>query len=216
MAERELVLNFKAMMMFEKLTGESYFQINDQNYIYILYTMYISNNPHIYMTMDNFVKVVLNNKKIFKRYVSEWSEKIFFLNQFYNAPKNEEDSKSDGDNKPLTITDIAFYLITKCGIDPHYVMYEMELWEIEPFIKWTEENHKDEWERERLWTYFNIMPHIDSKKCKSPDKLFPFPWEKENIKKKTEQELKNNEYAIKNMIGKSIFGDDDIEDGSTK
>ena len=95
-------------------------------------------------------------------------------------------------------------------------MYEMELWEIEPFFKWTEESQKDKWERERLWTYLNIMPHIDSKKCKSPDKLFPFPWEKEEHKKKAEQELKNNEYAIKNMIGKSIFGDDNKEDGSTK
>ena len=45
MAERELVLNIKAMIMFEKLTGESYFQINDQNYIYLLYTMYICSNP---------------------------------------------------------------------------------------------------------------------------------------------------------------------------
>ena len=98
MAERELVLNIKAMIMFEKLTGESYFQINDQNYIYLLYTMYICSNPDIYMTMDNFAKLVLNNKKIYKRYVGEWSEKMFFLKQFYNAPKNEEYSKSDGDN----------------------------------------------------------------------------------------------------------------------
>ena len=53
-----------------------------------------------------------------------------------------------------------------------------------------------------------VLPHIDSKKCKSPEALVPFEWEKEARKKKAEQELKNNEYAIKNMIGKSIFGDD--------
>ena len=48
MAERELVLNIKAMIMFEKLTGESYFQINDQNYIYLIYTIYTLNDITVF------------------------------------------------------------------------------------------------------------------------------------------------------------------------
>ena len=32
---------------------------------------------------------------------------------------------------------------------------------------------------ERIWTYFNIMPHIDSKKLKSTKDMIKFKWEED-------------------------------------
>lgn len=209
MEKRELAFNFKALMMFEKLSGESYFNINEVNYVFLLYAMYMVKHPYLNMTLIDFANIFGSNKKVTKQLLTEFEEYMVYIRQFTSNNKTDvvDEEGEDAKNAHTTITDIVMYLITACGIDPHYVMYEMELWEIEPYMKFAEMNKKESLEMDRLWTYLNISPHIDTKKCKSPDKLLPFPWEKEEHKKKAEQELKNNEYAIKNMIGKSIFGE---------
>ena len=44
-----------------------------------------------------------------------------------------------------------------------------------------DQKKKEQMESSRLWTYLTILPHIESKKIKSPVDLFPFPWEIEEI-----------------------------------
>ena len=209
MAERELAFNFKALMMFEKLSGESYFNINEVNYVFLLYAMYMVKHPYLNMTLMDFANIFGSNKKVTKQLLKEFEEYMVYIRQFTSSNKTEVvDSKDkDVEKANTTITDIVMYLITTCGIDPHYVMYEMELWEIEPYMKFAEMNKKESLEMDRLWTYLNILPHIDTKKCNSPDKLLPFPWEIQEKKEKQIKELENNKFAIKNMIGKSIFGE---------
>lgn len=209
MDKRELAFNFKAIMMFEKLSGVSYFDLTDENYVFLIYAMYMVKHPYTYMQFWDFIKIFGNNKKVTKQMITEFGEYMEYLKQYSDTtPKTEENNEGETEEKPKqTITDIVAYLITSCGIDPHYVMYEMELWEIEPYMKCAERKKKEELESERLWTYLNISPHIDTKKCKSPEKLIPFPWEKEEQKIKQNQELENNRFAITNMIGKNIFGE---------
>lgn len=209
MDKRELAFNFKAIMMFEKLSGVSYFELTDENYVFLIYAMYMVKHPYTYMQFWDFIKIFGNNKKVTKQMITEFGEYMEYLKQYSDTtPKTEENDEGETEEKPKqTITDIVAYLITSCGIDPHYVMYEMELWEIEPFLMCAERKKKEELESERLWTYLNISPHIDTKKCKSPEKLIPFPWEKEEQKIKQNQELENNRFAITNMIGKNIFGE---------
>lgn len=209
MDKRELAFNFKAIMMFEKLSGVSYFELTDENYVFLIYAMYMVKHPYTYMQFWDFIKIFGNNKKVTKQMITEFGEYMEYLKQYSDTtPKTEEKDEGETEEKTKqTITDIVAYLITSCGIDPHYVMYEMELWEIEPYMKCAERKKKEELESERLWTYLNISPHIDTKKCKSPEKLIPFPWEKEEQKIKQNQELENNRFAITNMIGKNIFGE---------
>lgn len=209
MDKRELAFNFKAIMMFEKLSGVSYFELTDENYVFLIYAMYMVKHPYTYMQFWDFIKIFGNNKKVTKQMITEFGEYMEYLKQYSDTtPKTEENDEGETEEKPKqTITDIVAYLITSCGIDPHYVMYEMELWELEPYMKCAERKKKEELESERLWTYLNISPHIDTKKCKSPEKLIPFPWEKEEQKIKQNQELENNRFAITNMIGKNIFGE---------
>lgn len=209
MDKRELAFNFKAIMMFEKLSGVSYFDLTDENYVFLIYAMYMVKHPYTYMQFMDFIKIFGNNKKVTKQMITEFGEYMEYLKQYSDTtPKTEEKDEGETEEKTKqTITDIVAYLITSCGIDPHYVMYEMELWEIEPYMKCAERKKKEELESERLWTYLNISPHIDTKKCKSPEKLIPFPWEKEEQKIKQNQELENNRFAITNMIGKNIFGE---------
>lgn len=209
MAERELAFNFKALMMFEKLSGESYFNINEVNYVFLLYSMYMVKHPYLNMTLMDFANIFGSNKKVTKQLLKEFEEYMVYIRQFTSSNKTEvvDGEDKDVEKANTTITDIVMYLITTCGIDPHYVMYEMELWEIEPYMKFAEMNKKESLEMDRLWTYLNISPHIDTKKCNSPDKLLPFPWEVKEKKEKQIKELENNRFAIKNMIGKNIFGE---------
>lgn len=207
MDKRELTFNFKAIMMFEKLSGTSYFNINEENYVFLIYAMYMVKHPYTYMTLMDFAKIFGTNKKVTKQMLSEFEEYMDYMKQYSEHTETVNKDINDDVKAETTITDIVMYLITVCGIDPHYVMYEMELWEIEPYMKYAERNKKEELEMDRFWTYLNVSPHIDTKKCKSPDKLISFPWEVEEKKQKQNQELENNRFAITNMIGRNIFGE---------
>ena len=205
----ELAFNFKAIVMFEKLSGLSYFDINEENYVFLLYTMYMVEHPYLNMTLLDFTKIFGTNKKVTKQILREFEEYMTYIKQFSsNASADNQDNTKNEEGTKQTFTDIVMYLITNCGIDPHYVMYEMELWEIEPYMRYAEKNKKEELEMDRFWTFLNVSPHIDTKKCKTPDKFYPFPWEEKEKKVKQNKELENNRFAIMNMIGRSIFGDD--------
>lgn len=207
MDKRELTFNMKAIMMFEKLSGTSYFNINEENYVFLIYAMYMVKHPYTYMTLIDFANIFGTNKKVTKEMLTEFEEYMDYIKQYSVHTTDASKNVKDEEKAESTITDIVMYLITACGIDPHYVMNEMELWEIESYMKYAEKNRKEELELDRFWTYLNISPHIDTKKCKSPDKLIAFPWEDEEKKQKQNQELENNRFAITNMIGKNIFGE---------
>lgn len=214
MDKRELTFNFKAIMMFEKLSGTSYFNINEENYVFLIYAMYMVKHPYTYMTLMDFAKIFGTNQKVTKQMLSEFEEYMDYMKQYSEHTETVNKDINDDVKAETTITDIVMYLITVCGIDPHYVMYEMELWEIEPYMKYAERNKKEELEMDRFWTYLNVSPHIDTKKCKSPDKLISFPWEVEEKKQKQNQELENNRFAITNMIGRNIFGEPIEQEGN--
>lgn len=212
MDKRELAFNFKAIMMFEKLSGVSYFDLSEDNYVFLIYAMYIVNHPYSYMPLMDFINIFGQNRKVTKQMLTEFTEYMEYMKQYSNNAVTEQ-NEGDGEGKEKqTITNIVSFLIVSCGLDPHYVLYEMELWEIEPYMKCAEKDKKEELERERLWSYLNISPHIDTKKCKSPDKLISFPWEVEEKKIKQNKELENNRFAIMNMIGKNIFGETEEEE----
>ena len=207
MEKKELGFNIKAIMMFEKLSGASFFDINEDNYIFILYTMYLVNHPTSSIPIDSFFNILNANKKLSKKIVSEFESYMKYIEQYREIKKDDEIKENTEVKENPKITDMVMYLIVYCGIDPHYVMYEMDLWEIELYYKAIEGKKKEDMELARFWTYINISPHIDTKKCKSPDKLVPFAWEKEERKNKQIKELENNRFAINNMIGKNIFGE---------
>jgi hypothetical protein len=171
-------------------------------------------HPYTYMPLMDFAKIFGTNKKVTKQMLSEFEEYMDYMKQYSEHTETVNKDINDDVKAETTITDIVMYLITVCGIDPHYVMYEMELWEIEPYMKYAERNKKEELEMDRFWTYLNVSPHIDTKKCKSPDKLISFPWEVEEKKQKQNQELENNRFAITNMIGRNIFGEPIEQEGN--
>ena len=128
------------------------------------------------------------------------------MEQFNQKQEEGKDDKFTME-QTHTMTDFATSLVIDYGMDARYVMYDMDIWELQEYYEAVNTHIKRQMEYDRFWTYIQVMPHIDSKKCKSPDKLVPFDWEKEEKKIKQNKELENNRFAIQNMIGKSIFGE---------
>lgn len=203
-------LNLKSCCLYEQISGKSFFKLgNDvEDVILLMYASLVANNPSLLMSLNTF-KVLIGDKKV-SRWISDTYKTIAECNAQIKGIDTafEEDSQtpneSDNDEHSMTMNDIATSLIMQHKIDAHYVMYEMSLWEIKPFLQCAENCKRADMVEKRMWTYLTIMPHIDAKKCKSPEKLLPFAWEKGVLKKKAENDLKNNMHAIKGMIGKKF------------
>ena len=105
--------------------------------------------------------------------------------------EKEEGKKENEEVEELTMTDIVSTLIVRYGVDAHYVMYEMELWEIQPYINAADIQRKNDLVTQRFWTYLTIAPNINTKKIRGPEDLVPFEWEEkkeDKIRKKLAQD----------------------------
>ena len=175
----KLRLNLKTCCLYEQIFEKNFLKLAEaEDALELMYCCVVANNPSMLMTFDAF-KVFIQDKK-----VSRWIEKEYerigrFNSQIKVKNKETDDEKGEEEEEEeLTITDIASALIVRYGIDPHYVMYEMELWEIQPYLNQADIQRKADLISQRFWTYLTIAPHIDGKKIKSPEDLVPFEWEK--------------------------------------
>ena len=203
-------VNVKSICYFETLVDKSFFEMDENDVIDMLYSIYMVNNPKKRMKKSTFIHII-ERPDILKWMLREYTEISDIWAQFpvKERPSTSTD-KSTGGNK-LRMSDYASTLIVEYGMDPHYVFYEMDMWEISLFFEAIETKMKKDLVDKRFWAYLGMTPHIDTKKCKSPEALIPFEWEKEIKKKNREQDLKNNTFAVKNMLGGNIFGIKDEE-----
>lgn len=209
----KMSLSIKSICLFERLSGKSFFLMDMDDSLTLVYSIFIASNPELKLTQDMFGYMCGNNRKILKWVASQYKEIMEQTAPELMTGKEEEtaedaESKPQEDTKVLTVTDMATSLVIDYGMDAHYVMYEMSLWELKPFFDAADTKVKRHMEEERLWAYIGVAPHIDGKKIKSPEQLLPFQWEKNQRKEKMENEMKKNEYAIKGgLIGRNIFGE---------
>lgn len=207
LSKYKMKMSIKAICMFERLSGCSFFRMSGEEAPYLMYSVFYTSND-IDMRFETFIGI-LENPQIAQWVVAKFADILEVVEQF-RKEGDEPGEKKEDEEDVITMTDLATTLIADYHLDPHYVMSEMELWEIEPFFKACDAVVKKRYEEERLWAYIGVLPHIDGKKVKGPDQLLPFPWEKDMKKKKVEKDLENNMYAIKHTIGMSI---DDILNG---
>lgn len=196
-------MTMRALCMFEHLTGKPYSRItlSEDDMTAILYCTFLTaNNQRIdYKTFKELMAEEKTAKEIGNKYYRE----NMYISQFNCIKANDHGEEKDDDNA-LRMSDVAAALVINCGLSPKYVMDEMELWEIEDYVKCNELKMKNEMVDKRFWTYLTIAPQIDTKKIKSPEKLMTFPWEEKDKKEKAERELKNNMFAARNLIGKEM------------
>lgn len=198
-------MNIKSICYFEKMINGSFYSFSEDKIFQLIYSIFITNNPSKNITFDAFM-FLMQREDIAQYFLKSFTDCTDIIKQLNKVKeKCDESSLKEIELGEKSVTDYATTLIINYGVDANYVMYKMGIWELLPFYEAVDTKVKHDMQMERFWTYIKVCPHIDTKKVKSPEHLIPFEWEKASIKKRKEQDLKNNMFAIKNMIGKSIF-----------
>ena len=178
-------LNLQAIRVAERLLKKPFgeFDLTDEEIILtLMYAMVSENNDEV-MTFDQF-KSILNMGKIGIKVQRAVSDEMAYIDQF-------KEEVSDKEEKAPYMGDIAALLIT-FGLDAHFVLYEMKLFEIGDYIKAIDEHKKEQMERDRMNTFYAILPHVDHKKIKKPQDIYPFPWEIEQLEKDALDQLEKD------------------------
>lgn len=190
-------LNLQAIRVAERLLKKPFgeFDLTDEETILtLMYAMVSENNDEV-MTFDQF-KSILNMGKIGIKVQRAVSDEMAYIDQF-------KEEVSDKEEKAPYMGDLAALLIT-FGLDAHFVLYEMKLFEIGDYIKAIDEHKKEQMERDRLWTFYTILPHIDQKKIKSPQDLMPFPWEREQLEKDALEQLEKDKDMFNKFMNSTL------------
>lgn len=190
------------MVMFERLTGKSYFKMTPEDGLMAMYATLVSNND-LNLTYKAFLIMVENNKK-FAKWLSEEYQRIEnFTKQFKHGHDNAS-GETPTEVPDIMAGEMAASLMINYGLDAHYVMKEMELWELEYLHDAAEKKRKAELIEKRDWLYYQVAPQLDSKKIKTPEQYLSFPWEKADQKEKQMQKLESEKDNIKRIIGSTL------------
>ena len=195
----KLKLNMKAILLYEEMSGKSFYDVNGEDVMLLVYCALVVNND-LNLTYPHF-QTIMKNEKIARDLMAKCQSEMDFMQQFTKQDSNEEDNADEAKDNRLST--IIHTIILQSGLDINYVMYDMRLWELAPLIKSIEEKTKFDMVEKRFWAYLNICPHIDNKKVKGPEDFLPFPWEKDNKKKAAVKFMDDNKDAIAAFFNKS-------------
>jgi hypothetical protein len=181
-------LTIKAIIRWEQLRRKSFslMDYSDKDDIdALLYTTTVCNNEGKMYTFEVF-RHTLSNQKITREMVMALEKETTILAQFQK--KQTVDDLADHEVTPGMIGELIATLIMS-GLDAHYALEEMELCDLPLYIEAYERKKKEQMESDRLWTYLNILPHVDGKKLPSARDLYSFPWEEMEDMKEAERAL---------------------------
>lgn len=191
----DLKLDVKTICFFEKISKKSFFNFIDEDIPYLIYASFVSNNK-INMTFQSFC-FLLENEEISKWILQKFKDLFSIIQQFNELNDDNTNTNENENTNSISMTDIATSLIINYGVDASYVMHNMDIWEITSLFQAAENKEHRRLEEERLFTYLNILPHVDVRKLRSPEKLLPFTWEKEN---KPENRMEKDKKYIDDFI----------------
>ena len=185
-------LDIEAIVRWEQMTGRSFLHMdfsdeNDMRRLLYCATVTCSAEP---FTFDVFERT-LQSEKIVAAEIRSLTSYSAFTAQFSrkrDVYKSETDAMQD-----VTIGSIAAKLIVAAGMDAHFVMHEMLVEDLPMYIGALNDKLRHEEESRRLWTFYAVLPHVDCKKLRNPQKLHIFPWEAEEAARKAREELVRSE-----------------------
>ena len=200
----KIKINGKVMCAYEALTGKPFLKIETPDDVqHLFYCSLVLNNEDFETMEYDVFQYLMLDEEVVKWMGDEYTKIGRYLTQFKTniGDFDEVDDETSGksDNKVFYMLEAVAGLIVKMGIDPNYVMYKMEEWEIAYYYRMMNEMDRNRLTEDRLWTYLQILPHV-GKKLGSPDKMLPFPWE--NREKKIKKELENNTKAAFAFLSK--------------
>ena len=198
-------LNIKSIVLYEKLTQESFslFDGTISKIIPLLYCMLVANNDYN-ESYEDTIKYLFNDERLMKELGERLEKQMKFQSQFKSPFKEEEINLSDKSNdtsndKQVFITQMIPILVVDCGLDINYVLNEMQYTDIDLYIRYKDDKERTKLEEKRLFTYLTVLPHIDSKKCPI-EKFLPFQWEEKEKKEKGLKEIEMNQHKLQEFL----------------
>lgn len=198
-------LTIKSVIRWEQLTGRPFPSLNyadsgDVERLLYVTVLCSTNKP---CTLETF-RTALKNERLLKGFVREIEKNGKIAAQFQQAHTGSLSGEKSGE--PGYFKDIVYTLI-QAGVNPHYLMNEVELCDLPELISAYERDKKEQMEASRLWTFLTILPHIDSKKIQSAKDMYPFPWEAEKEREIAEKAIQNDTELFEAFMkeGKNLF-----------
>lgn len=181
-------LSIKAIIRAEQILSKPFTDIDYSNIdelTKLLYCLVLVNN-NVVFTLQEF-QAITESEKQFSAMIKEIEKANIVLAQFSHPTENTLGSV-DGSHY---LKELAGMLIMS-GLDAGYVMNEMEISDIPVFVEAYEKKKREEMEAQRLWTFLSAAPHIDTKKIRTAEDFFAFPWEQAERRRKAEVIMMKN------------------------
>lgn len=168
----------------------------------LLYCAYMLTHPDI--TFSSFERAIKAKPKIMRRAMAQMISYNEVMAQFATEVEPHAiDTEQKPQTSPIMLGDVAARLVVAGGLDAHYVMRQMTIPDMLRYIKALDDKQHQELEAQRLWTYISLLPHVDKKQLPTPQKLYLFPWEVEEVERKAKAEIEKN----KDMLERFISGE---------
>lgn len=150
----------------------------------LLYVRALERGSAAGYTLDEFRRTI-RVPHLNSRQREECERDLAVLSQFARRRDAEE---KDTAPEPEYFGKLAARLVAE-GMDAHFVMEELEMPDIEIFLKGYEERRRERMEEARLWTYLVVQPHCKPMR-RGPMDLYPFPWDEQKEKPIQPEEIK--------------------------
>lgn len=204
MSDYNMRLTIGAICKYEAMTKSSFFSYADNptfdRSLCLIYSTLVSHQENKMNTISFGEFVTAFKPKDIKKLSDALEKQIEVSNQFIpsfildeeETPVNDEQNKDIIEVKNhIFISEMVPVLIADCNLDANYVYNDMDFNQIELFMQYKDKKEKAEMIEKRFWAYLLISPHINTKKCRTPEALLPFDWEKKEKQKKEMKKLDN-------------------------
>lgn len=188
-------LDIAAVVRWEQMTGRSFLHMDfssedDMRRLLYCATVASTAEPHTFEVFEQ----TLQSKKVVAAAIRSLTSYSAFTAQF--ARKGVVERNSSDMSQDVTIGAIAAKLIVTAGMDARFVMHEMLVEDIPLYIEALNDKLRHEEESRRLWTFYAVLPHVNGKKLRNPQKLHVFPWEADETARRAQEEMVRNEQEL--------------------
>lgn len=171
------MITVRDLLRYERLLGRSIFAEEPDGATLIYCT-----TPEAYTryTLEEWSRTTLGASAFMAEEARELARELSALQQYSKVEARDEGLEvRDEKSEVRTLTDVVTELLTESVVPADYLLERAELWELTIYIDATQRKRQQRLERERLWSYMGLLPHIDSKQIKRPEDLLPFAWDED-------------------------------------
>lgn len=171
------MITVRDLLRYERLLGRSIFAEEPDGATLIYCT-----TPEAYTryTLEEWSRTTLGASAFMAEEAKELARELSALQQYSGLDTRDERLEvRDEEAEVRTLTDVVTELLTESVVPADYLLERAELWELTIYIEATQRKRQQRLERERLWSYMGLLPHIDSKQIKRPEDLLPFSWDED-------------------------------------